>query len=145
MKTSAKIKEFIKRHESLKLKSYLCPAGVLTIGYGHTGSDVYYGQTITQAEADKLFDKDLARFEERVTAYTQGVTLRQGQFDALCSLCYNIGAQAFSRSTLLRKVKANPNDSTIAAEFGRWVYAKGVRLPGLIVRRVEEAHIYEND
>ena len=68
--------------------------------------------------------------------------LTQDQFDALTSFTYNIGEGNFSRSTLLKKCRANPNDPTIREEFNRWVYSKKVVLKGLIIRRQEEADLY---
>lgn len=145
MKASERIKEFIKSKEGLSLTAYRCPAGVLTIGYGHTGADVKRGKTIAQAEAEALFDNDLRRFEAELSRAMKAdgaPALTQSQYDALLSFAYNIGITALRKSTLWRKVKANPADPTIPAEFGRWVYAKGKVLQGLVERRKEEAEIY---
>lgn len=146
MKASMKVKDFIKGFEGMRLEAYKDTANVLTIGYGHTGADVKEGMKITQAEADRLFDIDLSRFERELNDMLRvnGITnLTQGQFDALLSFAYNLGINALRGSTLWRKVKANPNDPNIPAEFKRWVYAGGVRLRGLERRRAAEAAMYQ--
>ena len=146
MELSQKIKQMIKGWEGCKLTAYRCPAGVLTIGYGHTGSDVTPGKTITQAEADRLFDADVRKFAEKVAPLFSGVVLNINQFAALVSLSYNIGSLSVKAPTLLRKVKANPNDPSIRAEFLKHVNARvnGVlkQLPGLVKRRTAEANHY---
>lgn len=146
MELSQKIKQLIKGWEGCKLTAYRCPAGVLTIGYGHTGADVTPGKTITQEEADRLFDADVRKFAEKVAPLFSGVVLNNNQFDALVSLSYNIGSLSVKAPTLLRKVKANPNDPSIRAEFLKHVNARvnGVlkQLPGLMKRRTAEANHY---
>lgn len=146
MELSAKIKQMIKSWEGCRLTAYRCPAGVLTIGYGHTGSDVTAGKKITQAEADRLFDQDVKRFADKVAPLFTGVALNNNQFDALVSLSYNIGSLSVKAPTLLRKVKANPNDPAIRTEFLKHVNARanGVLkpLPGLVKRRTAEANHY---
>ncbi|MCX4289083.1 MAG: lysozyme [Duncaniella sp.] len=146
MELSQKIKQMIKGWEGCKLTAYRCPAGVLTIGYGHTGADVTPGKTITQAEADRLFDADVRKFAEKVAPLFSGVVLNNNQFDALVSLSYNIGSLSVKAPKLLRKVKANPNDPSIRAEFLKHVNARvnGVlkQLPGLVKRRTAEANHY---
>ncbi len=146
MELSEKIKKMIKGWEGCRLTAYRCPAGVLTIGYGHTGSDVTAGMKITQSEADRLFNQDVKRFADKVAPQFAGVTLNNNQFDALVSLSYNIGSLSVKAPTLLRKVKANPNDPTIREEFLKHVNARvnGVLkpLPGLVKRRTAEANHY---
>lgn len=145
MEVSEKIKQFIKEQEGCRLTAYRCPSGVWTIGYGHTGADVKRGKTIAQAEAEALFDNDLRRFEAELSQAMKAdgaPALTQSQYDALLSFAYNIGITALRKSTLWRKVMANPADPTIPAEFGRWVYAKGKVLQGLVKRREQEANIY---
>lgn len=90
MKTSEKGLELIKKFEGCKLTAYRCPAGVLTIGYGHTG-DVKEGQKITQKKADTLLKEDLEKFEKRVAKYNWKYHFNQNEFDALVSFAYNIG------------------------------------------------------
>jgi lysozyme len=140
MKTSKRGIDLLKAHEGLRLTAYKCPAGVLTIGYGHTGTDVTAGKTITQAEAEQLLRNDLAWAEEAVNSELPGIN--QNQFDALVSFTYNVGAGAFKGSTLLRKAKANANDPAIRSEFSKWKKGGGQVLPGLVKRRAAEAELY---
>lgn len=146
MKASDKIKEFIRCCEGLRLAAYRCPAGVWTIGYGHTGADVRAGQRITTMQARALFESDIADFEADLTAELAqaGVTLTQNRYDALLSFAYNVGLSKLTDSTLWRKMKANPDDPSIATEFGRWIYGGGRKLPGLVKRRAKEAMIWAN-
>lgn len=132
----------IKRFETFQAKAYLCPAGVPTIGYGHTGSDVRLGQTITEHQADVILALDLERFERGVTELVAGVEVTENQFSALVSLAFNIGLDALGRSTLLRKLRTSATAKDVAAEFGKWVHAKGVRLTGLVKRRDAEALLF---
>ncbi len=140
MKTSNKGKDLIKKWESLRLAAYLCPAGVPTIGYGHT-KGVKMGDTITESQADDMLSEDLIIYEGEVERLVSA-TLNQSQFDALVSFTYNIGGASLGSSTLLKKVNANPSDATIADEFKKWVYAGGVKLNGLVSRRAEESALY---
>ena len=133
--------ELIKRFEGCRLQAYKCPAGVLTIGYGHTGN-VKQGQRITQADADRLLQEDAAKIESGVRAALGSVQLADCKIDALVSFAFNVGVGAFRTSTLARKVKANPDDASIRSEFLRWVFAGGNRLQGLVRRREEEAKMY---
>lgn len=146
MKASESIKAFIKQCEGVKLTAYRCPSGVWTIGYGHTGTDVTPGKQISKAEAERLFEADLARFEGELGAMLGATALRQGQYDALLSFAYNVGMRSLWASTLWRKVQADADDVSIPAEFSRWVYGtqggRKVKLPGLIKRRAEEARRY---
>ncbi|MGM9782180.1 MAG: lysozyme [Paludibacteraceae bacterium] len=132
----------IKQFEGCRLTAYkpVPTEQYYTIGYGHYGADVQAGQTITQAEAETLLRNDLQRFEACINA--EGLTISQNQFDALVSLCYNIGEGNLRASTLLRKVKANPNDASIADEFLRWNKSGGITLAGLTRRRQAEADLY---
>lgn len=130
----------IKKFEGLRLEAYLCPAGVWTIGYGHT-KGVKKGQVITQLEADNLLKEDLSSFEKGVTSLIKS-NINQNQFDSLVSFAFNLGLANLKSSTLLKKVNANPNDRTIVDEFLKWVYAKKVFLEGLHRRRQAEANLY---
>lgn len=144
MRTSEKGLDVIKRHEGLRLKAYRCPAGVWTIGYGHT-KGVKQGMRIAKVQADRFLREDLAEAEKAVNTLVS-VPLKQEQFDALVSFVFNLGAGALLRSTL-RKV-LNKGDYRAAAEqFERWVYGsvggRKVKLPGLVARRVEERELFE--
>lgn len=131
--------ELIKGFEKLYLEAYLCPAGVWTIGWGHT-KGVKPGMKITEEQAEELLEEDMQeaiRVVERLN-----VDLSDNQYNALVSFVFNIGGSAFARSTIRRKILANPNDKNIRAEFMRWVYADGEKLKGLERRREEEAELY---
>lgn len=141
MKTSEKIKTMIKAWEGCRLKAYKCPAGVWTIGYGHT-EGVKAGMTITKQQADAMFEEEIEKFEKQVRPLVTDVTLTQNQYDALVSMAYNIGVGALRNSTLLKKVKANPDDPTIRTAFMQWVRGGGKILPGLQKRREMEANHY---
>lgn len=143
MKISTRGVSLIKRFEGLAQKAYYCPAGKLTIGYGHVilpedrmGKD----SVITEQQAEVLLSKDLTLFEKGVTSLVK-VPLTQGQFDALVSFAFNLGLGRLAKSTLLRKVNAGDHAGA-AQEFGKWVFAAGNRLRGLVLRREAEALLY---
>lgn len=140
MKTSQKGLQLIKQHEGCRLTAYKCPAGVLTIGYGHTGTDVVAGMVITAIQAEELLKKDIQWAETAVNQ--EGLNITQNQFDALVSFTYNVGARNFKNSTLLKMIKVNPLSINIRTEFARWNKAKGSTLPGLVTRRKAEAELY---
>ena len=131
MNISERGKNLIKSYEGCRLEAYYCPSGVLTIGYGHTGGDVYPGQVITQAEADALFDQDIVGYVNSVRAYED--QLNQNQFDALVSFCYNCGAGA------LADVMASGD---IVGTMRLYVHGGGQVLPGLVRRREEEIALF---
>ena len=139
MKTSEAGLNLIKSFEGLKLESYLCPAKVWTIGYGHT-QGVKKGQIISEKHAESLLKGDLLIYEKAVLSHN--LKLNQNQFDALVSFTYNVGPGNLAKSTLLRKAKINPDDSTIRDEFMKWDKAKGKTLAGLTRRRKAEADLY---
>ena len=139
MNTSPKGIALIKEFEGLRLKAYQCPGGVWTIGYGHTAG-VKPGMLISKAQAEEYLKADLIAFERYLNGL--GLALNQNQFDALISFIYNVGTGNFSNSTLLRKVRANPQENSIMDEFLRWVYSKGRVLPGLQRRRLAEMKLY---
>lgn len=130
----------IEKWEGRKLKAYVCPAGILTIGMGHTGRDVTPGKVITDAEADALLKKDMGLAAVSVRTLVK-VPLTQGQFDALVSFVFNLGGGRLRDSTLLKKL--NAKDYTGAhAEFDKWVYSGKTKLQGLVNRRNDEQVMY---
>lgn len=142
MKISQKGIDLIKSFESCKLTSYKAveTETFYTIGYGHYGADVKKGQTITKDEALKLLDKDLDRFESAVNNLVR-VSLNQNQFDALVSLTFNIGVNAFKKSTLLRQLNEKDYEGA-KDQFKRWNKSSGIVLNGLIRRRKEEELLF---
>lgn len=142
MKLSQDGLDLIKSSEGCRLKAYRCQAGILTIGYGHTGPGVFDGQEITQDEADTLLKLDLARFEAAVNRNMH--TISQCQFDACVSLCYNIGEGAFAKSSVVRL--HNEGKSGDAAQaFMLWNKAAGKVSRGLQTRRAKESALYLRD
>lgn len=133
-------KEIIKQSEGLRLEAYLCPAGVWTIGYGHTGKDVVEGMKITRGEAEELLEGDLEKFEKDILKMVK-VGLTQNQFDALVSFTYNVGGGALKTSTLLKKLNAGDYMGA-ADEFLKWTKAGGKELPGLVKRRRTERALF---
>ena len=140
MKTSSTGRAFIRETEGEKLTAYRCSAGVPTIGVGHTGPDVRLGMTITKAQSEALLVADLARFEKAVSAAIK-VPLTQNQFDALVSLAFNIGADAFSKSTLVRVLNGGHCDQ-VSAQLARWNKVGGKPNKGLTARRAREAALF---
>ena len=130
----------IRKFEGLRLKPYRCPAGVPTIGYGHTGPDVKPGLVITQQQADQLLVNDLAKFERGVNALVT-VKIKQNQFDALVSFSYNLGLGSLQQSTLLRLLNAG-NFQAAADQFLRWNRAGGHVVAGLSRRRAAERDMF---
>lgn len=139
MRISDKGLAALKQFEALRLTAYQDSKGVWTIGWGHTGG-VKAGDTCTREQADKWLKQDVATAENAVNS--QDLKINQNQFDALVCFTYNVGVGAFKSSTLLKKIKANPDDPTIAAEFKRWKFCGGVALDGLANRRAVEANLY---
>jgi lysozyme len=130
----------IRKSEGLRLKAYRDAVGVLTVGYGHTGPDVSENKKITVDEAEALLSADVTHACDSVLELTGG-NVSQGQLDALTDFVFNLGSGKLRSSTLLKKHRAG-NYTGAAAEFGRWVYADGRILPGLVKRRAAETHLY---
>lgn len=130
--------KLIKEFEGLRLDSYICPAGVWTIGYGSTGEHVYPGQKITEAEAEELLRKDLWRFEDCTSSYVN-VGLTDNEYAALVSFAFNCGCGALQESTLLRRLnEGEPKARVFSEELPKWVRGGGQVLPGLVRRREAE-------
>ena len=139
MKIGPKGIALIQEFEGCKLAAYRDIVGVVTIGYGHTGS-AKMGVTITQDEADELLYGDILNFEECVTKAIR-VQVVQEEFDACVSLAFNIGCNAFRASTLLRRL--NACQFTEAADaFLMWNMAGGKVVPGLARRRAAERDLF---
>lgn len=131
----------IKRFEGFRAYPYRCPAGYWTIGYGH----LIHESTplfVDELRAEKLLRADLAISEDAVTRLITR-PLAPHQFDALVSFTYNLGAGALQRSRLRRAINRGDHKN-IPAEFARWVFVRGKKLEGLVLRRVAEARIYTN-
>lgn len=135
----------ITQHEGEVHKVYLDPVGIPTVCVGHTGTvtrkDV--GRTFTEAQCAELLKADTSAAQAAVARLVK-VPVTQAQYDALVSFTFNVGAANLGKSTLLRKLNASDCHGA-AAEFPKWVYAKGVRLPGLVTRRAHERENFEAD
>ncbi|WP_026103480.1 lysozyme [Pseudanabaena sp. PCC 6802] len=143
MQTSQRGMDLIKEFEGRELEAYPDPGtggDPWTIGYGHTGSDVYPGLTITQEKAEQLLSEDLKYFEKGILGCIS-VPLNQNQFDALVSFAYNLGVGALAESTLARLLNEG-NYQAAADQFERWVNAGDEPMPGLVSRRHVEKELF---
>jgi lysozyme len=147
--------DLIKAFEGFKDKPYKCPAGIWTVGYGHTSAAggplvTVNGPVVSQAEAIAILHSDIDGFEDQVERLVQGVDLADHQFDALVSFAFNAGMANLKASTLLKKVKAGDFEGA-AAQFARWNKftnpATGQKdaSPGLTRRRRAEAALFQGD
>ena len=139
MRTSQKGIDLIKKFEGCRLEAYKCPAGIWTIGYGHT-KGVKDGMIISREQAKEFLREDLKVYEKAVESCVK-VPLSQNQFDALVSFCYNCGSGALKTSTLLRLLNEGKY-SEAGEQFLRWNKAGGKVLVGLTRRREEEREIF---
>ena len=130
--------------EGKRLVAYDDGVGIWTIGFGTTiypnGIRVKKGDTCTEAQAKAYMQNDLKKFEHAVNDAVN-IPLNQNQFDALVSLTYNIGAAAFSKSTLVKKLNAG-DISGAADQFDVWINAGGKRMQGLVNRRSKEKLLF---
>ena len=131
--------KIIKKYEGFSPKPYFCPAGVLTIGYGHTGVDVRKGMVITKKQATELLKKDLVRFKKNVLKYDSIYHWNMNQYQALLSFAYNIGSidqlTDYGRRSIGEIEKAIP----------KYVKTNGVVLQGLVKRRNEELKLFRKE
>lgn len=130
----------VKAFEGLRLTAYRCPAGVWTVGYGSTGPHVAPDTTVSAAEAEALLLLDLQRFQSAVARLVRA-PLTEGQYDAVVSFTFNLGEGALQASTL-RAMLNRGEYAGAADQFGRWVLAGGVKLPGLVRRRAAERALF---
>lgn len=140
MQTSQQGVELIKHFEGCRLEAYLCPAGIWTIGYGHT-LDVKEGDRVDQEAAEAFLIEDLEEFEDHVQRLVE-VDLSQDQFDALVSWTFNLGYGNLAASTLLAKLNDGLYDE-VPEQIKRWTRAGGRVLEGLVKRRDAEAALWE--
>jgi lysozyme len=130
----------IKTSERFRARRYYCPAGVLSIAYGHSiRPHEEFAEPMTEAEGLALMLRDLAPIEIYLTAVFPGVT--QNQFDALADFAYNLGLGALDGSTLRRLIKTGDLQGA-ADEFPKWKYSNKVVLPGLVTRRAAERALF---
>ena len=147
--------DLITEFEGFSPKPYLCPAGVLTIGYGHTAG-VREGQHLTEEGARQLLVSDLLKLQEEIAEHIK-VPVSLGQFSALMSFAYNLGVSALAGSTLFKKLNEG-KDKEASEEFSRWVKSKVLKkqpdgtvkptyivLGGLVRRRDAERAVFESE
>jgi len=168
MKTSKKCLDLMHRFEGCRLKPYLCPAHIWTIGYGHVlyqdqirlpvVKDNNYSGIIrkeyplknednrvwSKDEVNELFEKDIAVFERGVLRLAPALAGRQGAFDACVSFAFNAGLGNFQRSSI--RMAINRQDWEKAADsFMAWTKGGGKVLPGLVRRREAEKALFLSD
>ena len=138
MKTSETGIKLLKEFEGLRLTAYKCLPSekYFTIGYGHYGPDVKIGMRITAEQAEEMLKKDLSRYEDNVMRYDSIYHWNQNEFDALVSFCYNIGS--IDQLTDYGK----RSRQTIADKMLLYVNSGGVRLQGLVNRRIKENALF---
>ena len=130
--------KLICKWEEFRPYAYVCPAGLWTIGYGHTDG-VKPTDKIDLAQGEAYLRKDLEIVERCLNSLD--IKLNQNQYDALCSLIFNIGIGNFKRSTLLKHLQAKQYDKA-SSEFLKWRKANGKVLKGLEARRKDEQELF---
>jgi len=137
----------IKHHEGVRSRPYRCPANLWTVGVGHLiGNGKHlpdtWNRTFSQEEIDGILKSDLRRFELGVHKMLPNVPLRQHEFDALVSFCFNLGLGCFQRSTL-RQALLRGNKKAAMESLVKYCRAGGKILRGLQIRRLDEKALFE--
>ena len=137
----------IKHHEGVRSRPYRCPANLWTVGVGHLiGNGKLlpdsYNRTFSAEEIDGILKSDLRRFELGVHKMLPNVPLRQHEFDALVSFCFNLGLGCFQRSTL-RQALLRGNKKAAMESLVKYCRAGGKILRGLQIRRLDEKALFE--
>lgn len=134
-----KLYELIRRSELLRLKPYLCPAGIPTIGYGHTGPEVTLNSLpFTPRLAEAVMREDAQRFVMGALKASPNLATDNNRLCAIADFCFNLGMTRYMASTLRRKVR-DGEWLDAADELQKWVWGGGRKLPGLMLRRAAEA------
>ena len=134
------LRGLIMKYEGLYLRSYLCPAGVWTIGYGATGQGIGPNVVWTREQAEARLELDMAKFWRAALKLSPCLALYPEIHEAIADFCFNLGTGRYKGSTLKRRVDAEDWDGA-CEEIVKWVYGGGKRLRGLVARRQEEAEI----
>lgn len=145
MKISDAGLSLIRTFEGLSTKAYRCPAGVWTIGYGHTAG-VKKGQVITEKQADELLQQDLIEYENKITNWCKNIKLNQSQFDALVCFEFNTKGDTLPRSTIFKRLQAGDIQGAADA-FLMWdkittKKGKKISCAGLRRRRAAERRLF---
>jgi lysozyme len=137
----------IKHHEGVRSRPYRCPANLWTVGVGHLIGDGKslpdsWNRTFSQEEIDGILKFDLRRFELGVHKMLPNVPLRQCEFDAIISFCFNLGLGCFQRSTL-RQALLRGDKKAAMESLVKYCRAGGKILRGLQTRRLDEKALFE--
>jgi lysozyme len=137
----------IKHHEGVRNRPYRCPANLWTVGVGHLIGDGKHlpdswNRTFSQEEIDGILKSDLRRFELGVHKMLPNVPLRQHEFDAIISFCFNLGLGCFQRSTL-RQALLRGDKKAAMESLVKYCRAGGKILKGLQTRRLDERALFE--
>lgn len=137
----AKLYTLIRRYEGLRLKPYLCPAGIPTVGYGHTGPEVtMQSPPISAGFAERLLEEDAERFALGALKLSPELACNTDRLSAIADFCYNLGTTRYKASTLRRKIR-DGEWLDAREELAKWVWGGGKKLPGLVLRREAEAQL----
>ena len=146
MKVSQRAITLIKHHEGVRNRPYRCAAGLWTVGVGHLIGDgkslpADWNRTFTQEEIDALLKRDLSRFELGIHKMLPNVPLRQHEFDALVSFCFNLGLGCFQRSTIRQALLRGDKEAAMES-LVKYCKAGGKILKGLQNRRLDERQLF---
>lgn len=146
MKVSQRAITLIKHHEGVRNRPYRCAAGLWTVGVGHLIGDgkslpADWNRTFTQEEIDALLKRDLSRFELGIHKMLPNVPLRQHEFDALVSFCFNLGLGCFQRSTIRQALLRGDKEAAMES-LVKYCKAGGKILKGLQNRRLDERRLF---
>lgn len=133
--------ELIKKYEGFSSQAYKCPAGVWTVGWGHTGHDVNKDTILTPEEAELMLKKEVENLQEQILFLLDNKPTAN-ELDALTSLVYNVGLGAFKKSRLLKRINLKENGELISKEWIEFNKANGKIIKGLLRRRAEEICLY---
>ena len=133
--------ELIKKYEGFSSQAYRCPAGVWTVGWGHTGRDINKDTILTREEAELMLKKDVANLQEQILFLLDDKPTTN-ELDALTSLVYNVGLGAFKKSRLLKRINLKENGELISKEWIEFNKVNGKVVKGLLRRRAEEICLY---
>lgn len=127
------------RFEGMRLKAYRCPAGVWTIGAGHTGG-VKPGDVVSEAQALDLADEDSLAAAVWALRLTPDLAASDARWAAIADFIFNLGATRYKASTLRRKIREG-DWAEAEAQLHKWIWGGGRKLPGLVRRRAAEAEL----
>lgn len=139
MTPPGELMDLIRRFEGLRLKPYLCPAGVPTIGYGHTGPGINMGSPpINKALAEMWAEEDALKAMRAAVRASPTLVGDRMALAAVADFIFNLGSGRYRASTLRRKIDAG-DWGDVPEQLDRWVWGGGKKLPGLVLRRRAES------